>query len=154
MLRLHPIEFFLRAIPEGFLFIFAIYVFSKQKIDKKKYVISSLICSITIFSVRMLPINYGVHTILALLFVLFLTITYSKIDVINAIRSTIIIYLIQFLAEGINMLIIQLIPNLDINNLFKDPIIKTILGLPSLIIVALLIFIFYKKNKKRDDFNV
>ena len=31
MLKLEPIEFFFRAIPEGFLFILAIYVFSKTK---------------------------------------------------------------------------------------------------------------------------
>ncbi|GAA0084354.1 hypothetical protein UT300007_07930 [Clostridium sp. CTA-7] len=148
MLRLQPIEFFLRAIPEGFLFIFAIYVFSKEMIDKRKYVISSIIYSTAIFLIRMLPINYGVHTILAVLFLLFLTITYNNIDVIKTMSSTIIIFIVQFLSEGINMLIIQFLP--DIDQLFKDPVLKTILGLPSLIIASLITYIFYKKINKKD----
>lgn len=35
MLKLSPIELFFRAIPEGFLFILAIYSFSRIKINKK-----------------------------------------------------------------------------------------------------------------------
>lgn len=150
MLKLQPIEFFLRAIPEGFLFIFAIYVFSKVKIDKKKYIISSLIFSSSVYIIRMLPISYGVHSILSMLFLVFFSILYNKIDVVKVIRSIILIYIIQFLSEGINMVIIKFIPNFEI--LFKDPIYKTILGLPSLIIAGLIVITFYIIFKKRDEF--
>ena len=49
MLKLEPIEFFLRAIPEGFLIILGIYILSKTRIDKKKYLVSSIVYAITIF---------------------------------------------------------------------------------------------------------
>ncbi|MCR1951711.1 MULTISPECIES: hypothetical protein [Clostridium] len=150
MLKLQPIEFFLRVLPEGFLFIFAIYVFSKVRINKKKYIVSSLILSTLIYIIRMLPISYGVHTILSMLFLVFFTMLYNKIDVARVIRSIIFIYVIQFLSEGINMVIIKLIPNFEM--LFKDPIYKTILGLPSLIIAGLIVLTFYKIFKKRDEF--
>ena len=147
MLELQPIEFFLRAIPEGFLFMFAIYVFSKVKINKRKYIISSIVYSISIFMIRRLPINYGVHTILAIVALLFLSIILNKIDVIKVIRSTILAFLLQFISETINLLLIQNIPNIDINKIFTDVTLKSLFGLPSLAlswVVLILIYRYYK----------
>lgn len=148
MLKLQPIEFFLRVIPEGFLFIFAIYVFSQINITRKNYIISSLLFSSSVYIIRLLPINYGVHMILSVLFLLFISIVYNKIDVIRAIKSIIILYLIQLISEAVNVLGLNLM-NLDLDKLFKDPIKKSILGLPSLLITLIIIIIFYLINKKR-----
>lgn len=150
MLRLQPIEFILRAIPEGFLFILAVYIFSKTEIDKRKYITSSIVYAVTIFLVRLLPINYGVHSILALLFlVLFITI-YNKIDTIKVMRSVLIIFIIQFLTEGLNIIILNLIPNIDLDSLLNSALIKNLLGLPSLAAAYLIVYLFYLKNNKRD----
>lgn len=151
MLDLKPIEFFLRAIPEGFLYILGIYVFSKIKIDKKKYIKGSLITAIVIYCIRFLPIDYGVHTILSILFIIFLSIFYNGIDQINVIKGTIITFIIQFLSEGINMLVISIIPNINLNKLFNKPEIKTLLGLPSLIITLIVCILFYNNYKKKDE---
>ncbi|WP_291649214.1 hypothetical protein [Clostridium sp.] len=148
MLKLQPIEFLLRTIPEGFLFIFAIYVFSELKIDRKKYIISSLIFSSSVYIIRLLPINYGVHMILSVLVLLFIAIVYNKVDAIHSIKSIIILYLIQLIAEAVNVLILNLM-KLDLDILFKDPVKKSILGLPSIIITLIIIIIFYIINKKR-----
>lgn len=150
MLKLQPIEFFLRTIPEGFLFIFAIYVFSKVRLNRKKYIISSLIFSSLVYIIRMLPISYGVHTILSMLFLVFFSIIYNKIDVVRVIKSIIAIFIIQFLSEGINMIALQFVPNFQV--LLKDAVYKTILGLPSLIIAGIIVYIFYRIYKKRDEF--
>lgn len=150
MLKLHPIEFFLRTIPEGFLFVFVVYVFSKTAIDKKKYIISSVLFAIIIFMVRLLPINYGVHTILSLILLLMLTTKYNKIDVMKSISSVLILVLIQFLAEAINILIINLIPNINTDILLEDPVYKTLLGLPSLITIGLIVYLFYVVGKKKE----
>jgi hypothetical protein len=148
MLRLYPIEFFLRAIPESFIVIFAVYIFSKTEINKKKYLITSIMFSLIIYTARMLPISYGVHMILSVLILLFIIISYNKIDVISGIKSIIFTYLVQLISEAINVLILNLM-ELDLETLFKDPINKTLLGIPSLTITAIIISIFYIINKKR-----
>lgn len=151
MLKLQPIEFILRAIPESFLVIFAIYIFSKTEINKKKYLVTSIAFSIIIYITRMLPINYGVHMILSVLFLLFIIVSYNKIEVINGIKSIIFTYLVQLVSEAINVFILNLM-NLDLETLFINPIYKTIFGLPSLVITAVIISIFYIINKKRKKF--
>ena len=97
MLELRPIEFLLRGLPEGFLVVFAIYIFSKTEIDKKKYLITSIIFSLIIYIVRLLPISYGVHMILSLLILLLIIVSYNKIDVIKGVKSIILIYLLQLI---------------------------------------------------------
>ena len=67
MLKLSVVEFVARAVPEAFLFIFAIYTFSHTRINKKRYLLSSLLMTIMIFIIRSLPISYGIHTILSIM---------------------------------------------------------------------------------------
>ncbi|MGG7212801.1 hypothetical protein ACQPUY_04195 [Clostridium nigeriense] len=150
MLKLQPIEFVLRAIPESFLVIFAIYVFSKTEINRKKYLVTSIAFSIIIYITRMLPINYGVHMILSVLFLLFIIVSYNKIDVINGIKSIIFTYLVQLISEAINVSILNFM-NLDLETLFKDPVSKTILGIPSLVITGIIISTFYMIDKKKKE---
>lgn len=151
MLKLQPIEFVLRAIPESFLVIFAIYVFSKTEINREKYLVTSIAFSIIIYITRMLPINYGVHMILSVLFLLFIIVSYNKIDVINGIKSIIFTYLVQLISEAINVSILNFM-NLDLETLFKDPVSKTILGIPSLVITGSIISTFYMIDKKRKKY--
>lgn len=89
MLEVRPIEFLLRSLPEGFIVVLAIYIFSKVDINKKKYLSTSVVFSIITFTVRLLPINYGVHMVLSVLFLLFIIVSYNKIDAVSAIKSII-----------------------------------------------------------------
>lgn len=152
MLNLEPIELILRAIPEGFLYMFGLYIFSKKEIEKKKYIISAIIIGLGIYIFRELPVNYGVHTMLTILLIIFLSSIYNKIEVISSIKSTIIMFIVQFISEAANILLLQLIPNLELDKLFSNTLYKTLLGIPSLII-SLLILIGMKKyiEKKKDN---
>ena len=151
MLKLEPIEILLRGIPEGFLYILGVYIFSKIKINRNKYITSSLITSVVICCIRFLPIDYGVHTILSILFIIFFSILYNKIDSIKATRATIITFIIQFLSEGINMLVLTSIPNLDLDYLFSNAVTKNFLGIPSLIVTLIVLMLFYNFYKRKDD---
>lgn len=153
MLQLEPIELILRAIPEGFLYMFGMYIFSNTKINKYKYIISSLITGVIIFLIRELPINYGVHTMLLILFIIFFSIFYAKVDPVNSVKGTLICFIFQFLSEFINLGLLNML-NLNIDLLFKDPIMKNVLGMPSLIITLLLILgCKFIKNRGKNEFN-
>ncbi|MBB6622297.1 hypothetical protein H7E67_02530 [Clostridium gasigenes] len=151
MLKLEPIEFFFRTIPEGFLAMLAIYVFSNTPINKTKYIISSLIGSCIFFGVRMLPINYGVHTILAMGIIMILSVSINKIDIIKSIKVALIYSIFQFIAEGLNIFIIQNILKADMNKVFSNAVLKIIYGLPSLAILGFIIFLYYIITLKKDE---
>ncbi|MBU3109557.1 hypothetical protein [Clostridium gasigenes] len=155
MLKLEPIEFLFRALPESFLFILAIYSFSKTKINKNRYITSSIICGLAAFLIRMLPISYGVHTILDMGVAMLLGVIIDKVDVEKAIKSMLIVVIIEFIFEGVNILIIQNIFKADTNEVFSNPVLKTLYGIPSLIMLGIVIGGYYIiKWKKGELINV
>lgn len=151
MLKLKIIEIFLRGIPEAGLFIFAMYVFSKNSIDTKKYIVATAILAVIAYLIRLLPINYGVHTILSLISLIVLSVNINKIDTIKAIGCGIIIMVLEGLCEGVDIFFIQHILNLNISYIFSDPTLKILYGIPSLLIFALIVEGYYLISKRRKE---
>jgi len=154
MLRLTLLEVFLRGIPEEFLISFAVYAFSKTVINIKRYIISSLLFVIAVYLIRLLPIQYGVHTILNVIAIIVLSVNISRISIIKAIQASIMVMILEFMCEGINMFIIQHIFKKDIMDLLNDSSIKILYGVPSLVIFAAIVFIYYfylAKRKKLSE---
>lgn len=151
MLKLSMLEFFIRGIPEAFLFIFSVFVFSKTKIRKKEYVLLSFIYAVIVYFIRLLPILYGVNNILLIILAIIITVFLGKIDIVKTIKAVIISVIIQFVCEGINIFIIMFIMKKDMNYIFNEPSLKTIYGLPSLLLFGLVVAIYYKLLKGKES---
>ena len=149
MLKLSLIEVLLRGIPEGFLIIFAVYAFSKTVINIKRYIITSIISIISIYLIRLLPIQYGVHTILNTMLILLLAVSVNKIDIIKSIQASLMTLLLEFVCEGINMLIIKYIFKVDILYVLSEPSLKVIYSIPSLLIFAAIVCTYYFSLARR-----
>ena len=157
MLKLTLLELFFRGLPEGFLIILAVYAFSKTAINKKKYIVASISLVIAVYLIRLLPIQYGVHTILNLIVVIVLTVNINKIDIIKSIQGGIMTIILEFICEGINMFIIQYIFKADIVYVLGEPSLKTLYGIPSLLIFAAIVSTYYfylaRRKKLREVIN-
>ena len=154
MLKLTMFEFVIRSIPEVFVFMFAAYAFSKTKIDKKIYILSSLLLAVAVFVIRALPINYGVHTILNISFMTIISNSINKIEIISSVKAAIIMAIILFASEGINVFILKFLLGDRLTMILSNPVLKTIYGLPSLLILASIVIGYYiflgKRNKLRN----
>ncbi|MBU3171050.1 hypothetical protein [Clostridium estertheticum] len=157
MLRLTLLEVVLRSLPEEFLVIFAVYVFSKTVVNVKRYIISSIIYIIAVCLIRLLPIQYGVHTILNIIIIIVLTTNVNKISIINSIKASIITVILLFICEGINVFIVRYVFKVDVKHVFSQPLSKILYSVPSLVIFALIVFTYYfylvKKNKLSEVMN-
>ena len=151
MLKLPVLEFFIRGLPEGILLVFSIYCFSKTSIEIGRYSISAILMAIAGYAVRLMPIHYGVHTILNIIIVSILTIFINKIKIMKAIKAIIITVILESICEGINLFIIYYILRIDINNTFKNPILKTMYGIPSLIIFGIIVLVYYKMLLNQEE---
>jgi len=152
MLALTAFEFIVRTIPEAFIFIFACYAFSNTKVNTKKYIISSILLAICTYFVRMLPINYGVHTILIIIIQTVILTNMNNIDIIKSVKSTIMTVILILIFEGINMLALNLIFKDGLDSMLSNTTLKTIYGLPSLVCVFITILIYYfiKRNGTKN----
>ncbi len=151
MLQITWFEFIVRGIPEAFLFVLAVYAFSKTKINIKKYLLSVLLFSISVYLIRLLPIQYGIHTILNLIALIILSSSINKIDIIKSIQGGIIIIILGFIFEGINAFFIQVVLKIDLNGIMNNPTLKTLYGLPSLLFPVIFVVIYYLRLSKRKE---
>lgn len=150
MLHISFFELIVRTIPESFLFVFAIYVFANKKLDFKKYIISSIELAIGTFFIRKLPISYGIHTIINIILLVFICNFFNKINTLECIKGGIFTAIILFFSEAINLFLIQLKVGDNVTSIFRDPVLKTIYGIPSLVIfLAIIILINFLKNRKK-----
>ena len=152
MLKITPFEFIVRLLPEAFIFMFAAYTFSKTKIDKKKYLISSIILGTCVFLIRMLPINYGVHTILNIITLPIISHVINKIEIIEAIKASIMTSILLFIVEGLNMVALSTVFGENVSQIMANATTKTICGLPSIILLSIIVCCNYYYLRKKDKF--
>ena len=141
--------FFIRLLPESLLYVLAGYGIVKKKLEMKEYLISSLLLALIIYFVKLLPLSLLIPQIIILLCCILLKIFINKIDAINAIISTISVMIIIIILEGINMVFINLLLKDSYHN--ADPFIQMMLGLPSLIVLSIIIIFYYIKRLKRAE---
>lgn len=146
MLQISPIEFFLRCLPEGFLFVFGSYVFSNKKICGKRLFLSGMLLSIIIYLVRLLPIHFGVHTVILIIILIVITVFINHIETIRAISAALISAIMVYICEAVNVLILVKIFGVNIGQAFTNPVTKDIYGTISLILFLTILLLFRKVN--------
>lgn len=157
MTGLSWIDFFLRVIPEGFIIILAGYAVSKKAMNIKKYILASSILALAIFVYKILPISAALPLILSIITAIIILVFINKIKTAYAIISTIICFIVIIISEGINLFLLELF-HINTNEILQNdsPFIKYLSGLPSLIILASIVIIYYfisrRKRAKHDDF--
>lgn len=144
MLRISLLEFLLRIIPEAFLIIWAIYLLNYKRIDLKRYIASSMFIATSAYLVRILPISFGVHTIINIIIYILVAVSINKINIIKAMSAVLKIIITIFICEWINVAVLDKVVKLDLQIIFNEPLKKVIYSTPSLIMFAVLIFLFYK----------
>ncbi|NFE21282.1 hypothetical protein FDF42_03515 [Clostridium botulinum] len=139
----------MRTLPECFLIIFVIQVFSNDKINKNKYVLSSALLSIIMYFIRLLPIHYGVHTILNIIAIILICTFINEVTPIKSITYSLILMSLLALSEALNLYFIYKIFGEDIANTLKDPLKKCIYLMPAMIILVIIILSIFKIKDRR-----
>jgi hypothetical protein len=151
MLEVSLLEYFVRGIPEGFLFVLAAHVFSKTSINLKKYLVSGTVFWLAVCLIKRLPVQYGINTILILIALIVIVSFINHIDIIKSIRSGIIVLILGFVSEGINAVFIQFVLKKDLKIILNNPTSKTLYGLPSLIFFGIFVIASYLILSKRKE---
>lgn len=150
-MQLSIIEFLLRSIPEGLLFTYAAHVFSKKDIRLKPFLLASILLAIETYGVQFLPIHKGINNILNLIVFILLCTKVSKIDFMKSVKAVFISTFLGFMCEGINVLLVQAVFKLDINYIFSIPKLKVIYGIPSLLLLAIIMWtVHYRTTRKKN----
>ena len=153
MIHLSWLDFALRHLPEGFIIILAGYAISKKHINVKLFILSSVLLGLLNFFIKILPISSIFHMVLSIIAAIAILMSINKIKTLYAILSTIICFMITIITEAINMLILSKIFHLDTARIFQEstPFVKNLYGLPSLILLGVIVVAYYFISKKKKN---
>lgn len=149
MLKLTLFEYVLRSIPESFLIVFIIGLICRNRIVTKNYILSSVILSVFQFIIRLLPINYGVHTLLGVFATIIIMVKINNTDITKTIRGTLIATLILFSCEWVNMMMLYMRFGDDLYDIMTNQFIKIALGMPSIFVFGIIAYLFRYRLIKR-----
>ncbi|MBP2033521.1 hypothetical protein J2Z42_002224 [Clostridium algifaecis] len=149
MLKISLLTLLLIGAPESFLFVFSGYLFYHKKFDKKRIVISTVILTLGIYIVRLLPIQFGIHTILSMVLYSFLLVNINHIPLIKGMQYSFILVYILFSSEILNIFIIDDIYGSNAKTILSNDLLNNLYFLPSIILFCLGIFICHMLLYKR-----
>ena len=93
------------------------------------------------------------HTILNIFTLPIICTSINKISIVEATKSSIIATILLFVLEGINVFFLSVIFKDSLTQVMANPTLKTIYGLPSLVLLAIIVVGYYKYLRKRNKLN-
>ncbi|OPJ60085.1 hypothetical protein [Clostridium chromiireducens] len=124
------------SVPESLLFVWAFYTLSQTPINIKRFFLSVIVNFTLVCGVRLLPIDFGIHTLLLIAAYIFTNILINKINLITSILVTISVIIIQFISEFIDLFIIGHILKYNMEYILSNHVAKVLSGLPAFIFFA------------------
>lgn len=140
------ISLILYSIPESYLiFTFGLIVIG-QKTHFSKIILPSIISALASLFVRMAPLPFGIHSIIGVFIVFILFKIAFQLSIRQAILATITSFATLLAIETAFTYILELNLHLRLQEIWKDPILRTFLPWPQLIIYSILAILLYKKR--------
>ncbi|MCQ2019729.1 hypothetical protein [Clostridium butyricum] len=148
MLKLTVFEFLLRLIPEAFVLMFALFMLCNIEVVMNRYIVSSILLGIFEYIIRFLPINYGVNTIIGIFIMIIIMYRINNSDMIASVKASLIVTIILFICEWVNVLLLNIVLGDKLEIIMNNFVLKTIAGIPSLICLAIITWIYHLKKRR------
>ncbi len=134
------------SVPESVVLYYMVLALTKKKESPFVVTILSLLTSIFSFSIRTMPVRFGIHTIsqVALMTIflnLFFRLPWHTSAVVMVLSSVFL-----GLAEGISVPLLAWIFKLKLEQIISDPLLRILFTLPHLILLAVLAYIISKRG--------
>jgi hypothetical protein len=145
-------EFLLGYMLQGFAIVLGIYTFNKQEINLKDYCLASGLVMVVSCLVRLLPISFGVHTIINMLFLFVICILLLKMPMYTTLRSMSLITVLLLLFEMVDVAVISsVVGNERFESLMQNSLHKSMIGVPAnVLFMAFVVLANYIMKKKGD----
>ena len=136
--------------------ILAIYAFNKRRINTKWFLVTTLLFSVVMFIIRNININFGIHTILIMIVFILISIGMLKTQIYYTVLAELVTTVTIMICEVINYGILTIIfgsTNIDTilkgDGTLQGDINKAVAGIPTNLILIIVMFILYKIFTKK-----
>ena len=153
MLEISLLQLACKGIPEGIAYVVGMYALTGLKIRWKQLSFMSGILILATYLIRLLPIRFGIHTMLILFTAIVVFMVTTKTPVIRNIKAALMILAFLIVSEMINLLLLQVLYDSDrVQEIIADNIQKTLYSIPSTVIFILLaVGAYYLRVVRKRD---
>jgi len=134
------------SVPESLVLYYMVLVLTRKKESPLVVIILSLLTSLFSFSIRTMPVLFGIHTILQVVLMIIFLNLFFQLRWLTATTVMILTSVFLGLAEGISVPFLAWIINLGLEQIISDPLLRIVFTLPHLILLAILSYIFSKSK--------
>jgi hypothetical protein len=133
----------LKGIPEGFIIAWGMLILTNTKVEKKKYLLLSLLYIVITYLVRFLPITLGINTVLSVFVMIFSyqTVYHAGLNkMIRAMIAAIVILVFTAISEILNVILLTVLYGSEQANAFvtsTNDLTQAIYTTPSTVFLAL-----------------
>lgn len=138
-----------RTFPESLILVLSGVILLGINIDKKKIFKDGIILGLIVSFIRLLPISFGVHSILSMIALCIILLRCGDNDIVKSMVSTCLVWISIALSEGIYLLIATSLLKIKLESLTDNTTLQgAIITLPSLLIMFLIVLLLkYTKDK-------
>lgn len=133
------------------LYVGGIYLINKKEIQWKRFFLCASLSMIATFTIRQFPINFGIHTVLSMILLIYLAIVILKIKAQSVVKSALIVTVSILVLEGFYLLLLKTaLGKQGFDNLINNEHLKEMSGIPVNLVLLLCLFFLYLYRKKRS----
>ena len=139
---------FLQAIPEGIAFSVLVLAMNKDVKNWKEVVLVGVILALILHFIRMLPLSFGIHT---LLFIGLAIISYNlvlNIKFITVVKAVLLGTLLVIVGEALSFFIIVNVMGFTFEELASSAFLWIISGWVHIIIIFMVAYFLFKKGMR------
>ena len=152
MLTFTWLELLVLAVPECLIFVYGVYKLNNKPMREKRFWLSAFLMVLVGYLVRLLPIQFGIHTLVIIMVFIIISAYINRIEIFKATTTILLLFIIRLATEWLNFVILNTIFNISSEDLFNDPVKKVIYTLPSSLLFFIAVFIVYRlKNLKTKN---
>ncbi|MGI6712658.1 MAG: hypothetical protein ACOX4L_08080 [Bacillota bacterium] len=142
-MKMTLIRLVLQGIPENIALVTLGFVLVKAKIEWKKIIVLGVILAISAFLVRLLPITFGLHTIINIILMVGFLNYFAKADITKSVVVSLACYIILILLETIIGYIIISFLDISLKTVLKNDFLVVLWGILQVICLFLISHIIY-----------
>jgi hypothetical protein len=143
------LQWVLQTIPECLATASLALVLAERQLEVKKILFVGMVQAVVVFGVRLLPLTFGVHTIILIIALAAIVHLATKANLSKCLLFALVALMTLMIAESVAIGVIVYAMGFDLEHIFSSTWLRIIGGWPQIMITFLVAFAIGKRLKRR-----
>jgi hypothetical protein len=143
------LQWVLQTIPECLATASLALVLAERQLEVKKILFVGMVQAVVVFGVRLLPLTFGVHTIILIIALAAIVHLATKANLSKCLLFALVAMITLIIAETVAIGVIVYVLEFDPEYIFSNPFLRIIGGWPQIMITFLVAYAIGKRLKRR-----